>query len=94
MSFFIEYRPAVVHDDIPKLDQVIRLRIKKTIETKLLTYPDIFGIPLRHPQAGYRKLRVGNYRVIFQIVTSTSKVIIYAIQHRSIVYQTLAKRSS
>lgn len=90
MSFSIVYHTDVVRSDIPKLDPSTRLRIKKAIETKLLTYPDMFGIPLRHPQAGYRKLRVGDYRVVFSIKESVIRII--AVQHRSIVYTTVPKR--
>ena len=90
MGFSIEYHPLVIRDDISKLDKAIRGRIKKAIEQKLLIHPDMFGVPLRHPQAGYRKLRIGDYRVVFKIDEQT--IYIIAIQHRSIVYTFLSKR--
>jgi mRNA interferase RelE/StbE len=90
MSFEVFYHPLVVKVDIPKLDGAIRQRIKHSIETKLRIRPEIFGIPLRHSKKGDRKLRVGDYRVIFRIVGSQVKV--YLIEHRSIVYQLLMRR--
>jgi len=42
-------------------------RIQSAIEKRLLTDPVKFGIPLRSTLRGYRKLRVGDYRVIYKI---------------------------
>ncbi|MEK7655658.1 MAG: type II toxin-antitoxin system RelE/ParE family toxin [Patescibacteria group bacterium] len=90
MSYAVEYHRLVVREDIPKLDSVIRLRIKVAIEQKLMTRPDIFGIPLRHSTKGHRKLRVGDYRVIFSI--EGKKVKITIIEHRSVIYKMLLSR--
>lgn len=77
MSYAVEYHRLVVRDDIPKLDSVIKSRIKSAIEQKLMTRPDIFGIPLRHSTEGHRKLRVGDHRIVFRI--EGRKVKIYKI---------------
>ena len=90
MSFEIRYHEAVVSEDIPKLSREWRDAIKTAIETKLTTHPEIFGKPLRHSLKGYRKLRVGDWRVVFRIEKQTVKIFI--IQHRSIVYKMLEKR--
>ena len=90
MSFEIRYHEAVVSQDIPKLSQKWRDVIKNAIEKKLTSNPEVFGKPLRHSLKGYRKLRVGDYRVVFYIERETVKVL--AIQHRSVVYKILKKR--
>lgn len=90
MSFEIRYHEAVVSDDIPKLSQEWRDTIKNTIEKKLATSPEVFGKPLRHSLKGYRKLRVGDYRVVFRIERNIVKI--FVIQHRSVVYKILKKR--
>ncbi|TAL20704.1 type II toxin-antitoxin system RelE/ParE family toxin [Patescibacteria group bacterium] len=90
MSYEVEYHHLVVRDDIPKLDHVVKLRIKSAIERKLMTQPEIFGVPLRHSTRGHRKLRVGDHRVVFRIEGMKVQVII--IQHRSVVYKMLADR--
>lgn len=84
MTFAIEYHEAVVKLDIPKLSSDQKERIKIAIEEKLLLAPDIFGKPLRRSLKGYRKLRVGDYRVVFRIEHRTIKVLV--IEHRSRVY--------
>lgn len=90
MSFKIIYHPLVVHDDIPRLSSVWKARVQKTIEERLTTYPETYGKPLRRSLKGYRKLRVGDYRVIFRLEKNIIKILI--IQHRSIVYDKIDKR--
>jgi mRNA interferase RelE/StbE len=86
----IVYYPLVIKKDIPALDASMKLRIKSAIENKLMTSPEIFGIPLRQSLHGYRKLRVGDYRIIFFL--EKERVIIFAILHRSYVYQIILSR--
>lgn len=84
MTYKIEYHELVVKEDIPKLSAGNKLRIKKSIEDKLVTGPEVFGKPLRKSLKNYRSLRVGDYRVIFRI--EGARVKIFIIQHRSVVY--------
>lgn len=91
MSFEIRYHETVVSQDIPKLSEEWRNTIKDAIEKKLSHNPEVFGKPLRHSLKGYRKLRVGDYRVVFRIEKDTVKV--FVIQHRSVVYKILKKRT-
>jgi len=90
MSFEIRYHQTVVSNDIPKLSQEWRDTIKNAIEKKLTASPEAFGKPLRHSLKGYRKLRVGDYRVVFRIERNIVKI--FVIQHRSVVYKILKKR--
>lgn len=90
MKFEIIYHQEVVKDDIPKLDKTVKKKIRKAIEEKLFEHPDIFGKPLRRSIKGYRKLRVGDYRIIFRI--EKRQVKIFIIQHRSVVYKDADKR--
>lgn len=82
--FEIFYHQLVVKKDIPKLPGTIRERIKRAIEEKLTTHPEKFGRPLRRSLKGFRKLRVGDYRVLFRIENQIVKILL--IQHRSVVY--------
>lgn len=80
----------MVSDDISSLSTEWRGKIKTAIETKLITSPEVFGIPLRNTLKGYRKLRIGDYRVIFRIESKTVKI--FAIGHRSNIYLLSNKR--
>ena len=88
--FDIVYHESVVKEDIPRLSTTDKARVKKAIEEKLSTAPEAFGKPLRKSLKGYRKLRVGDYRLIFRIEDQTVKVLF--ISHRSLVYQVALKR--
>lgn len=90
MNFEIIYHDLVVKNDIPSLPKTIKARIKNTIEKKLMTEPDKYGKPLRRSLKGYRKLRVGDYRIIFRI--EEKRVKIFLIQHRSVVYDKATTR--
>lgn len=76
---------------LPNFDIVWQKKIKHAIAAKLSTQPQLYGKPLRRTLKGYRKLRVGNYRVIFRIDKKTVKI--FAIQHRSVVYNEATKRT-
>ncbi len=90
MKFEIGYHPDVVKKDIISLSRESWYRIKESIEQKLIFHPDIFGKPLRRSLKGYRKLRVGDFRVVFRIENQTVKI--FAILHRSVVYKIIGKR--
>ena len=90
MSFDIRYHELVVEEDMPRLSSEWRKKIKRAIEDKLVLRPEAYGKPLRQSLKGYRKLRVGNYRVIFKIEGETVKI--FVIQHRSVVYKIIRKR--
>lgn len=88
--FNVAYHYLVVRDDIPRLPSEWKERVRRAIEERLMTYPDLYGKPLRRSLKGYRKLRVGDYRVIFRIEKNTVRILI--IQHRSVVYSQAEKR--
>ncbi len=90
MNFEVVYHDLVVKDDIPSFSKTMKERIKIAIEKKLMTEPDKYGKPLRRSLKGYRKLRVGDYRIIFRI--EEKRVKIFLIQHRSTVYDKATTR--
>lgn len=90
VNFSIEYHYLVVEKDIPRLHKVEKEKIRRAIEERLMMAPELYGKPLHRSLKGYRKLRVGDYRVIFRV--EKSKVKIFVIQHRSVVYETIFKR--
>jgi len=83
--FEIEYLDAVVEEDIPSLPKTMRERIKRAIETRLVADPIGLGKPLRYSFIGHRRIRVGDYRIIYRVTNNT--VIIVIIKHRKDVYE-------
>ena len=84
MPHQVAYLRVVIDEDLPKLNADIRARIRRAIEQRLTTEPQLYGEPLRHQLQGFWKLRVGDYRVIYRIEGRI--VWIVAIGHRRIVY--------
>ncbi len=85
MKYRIEYLESVVRDDIPKLSTTAKRRVRRAIEQKLGSSPIEFGKPLRYSFKGARRLRVGDYRVVYTIEPPNS-VLIVKIGHRREVY--------
>lgn len=81
-TWIIEYAHSA-YEEITALDGAVKKLIKKAIEDKLMVDPLKFGSPLRRNLAGLFKLRVGNYRIIYQIKNNEVIVLIVAIGHRS-----------
>ena len=90
MPFTIRYHKEVVKNDIPALPAAVKERIKSAIETKLNLYPEQYALPLRRTLKGYWKLRVGDYRVIFEF--DRSMIIVLGIGHRKDIYHRMKHR--
>ncbi|MBI2453843.1 type II toxin-antitoxin system RelE/ParE family toxin [Candidatus Peregrinibacteria bacterium] len=83
----IEFKSSVFRD-IKKLPKETVKRIYKSIE-KLQQDPFKGDIKKLNAAEFYFRLRVGDYRIVFQIITSDHIVIIYYIRHRKDVYSFL-----
>ena len=85
---------SIYHPDIPKdlqnIPKNIKSRIKTAIEERLLVDPISYGLPLRKSLHGHRKLRVGDYRIIYKI--NNDEVYILKIGHRKEVYPKVLSR--
>jgi mRNA interferase RelE/StbE len=78
----IHYHASVLHDDLKKLNRAIQKKILAQIGKKLSISPQTFGKPLRYDLKGYWRLRVENYRVIFEIESKRQIVKIWLIDQR------------
>ena len=89
MKYELLYHPEV-KDDIRNIPANIRTRIRKAIETRLQSDPVLYGQPLRQSLKGHRKLRVGDWRVIYRV--EPSAVVILMIGNRKDVYSEVFRR--
>lgn len=85
--FQVEYLESVVEDDIPSLPKTMRNRIKTAIETRLTIDPIGLGKPLRYSFVGHRRIRVGDYRIVYRLDMSRHVIVIVLIKHRKDVYE-------
>ena len=82
MEYNIRY-PSQVEAQLEKLDNSIAQRIYDKI-WMLRSNPNL-GKPLKSAWKNYRRLRIGKYRIIYEI--SESEITIVKIGHRNDVYK-------
>lgn len=85
--YTIEYLDFMVNEDIPDLPKNAKRQVQKAIEERLTVDPVGFGKPLRYSLKGHRRLRVGDYRIIYRIEAEDNQVLIIAIKHRKNIYE-------
>jgi len=66
-----------VDDDLKSVGPSSARRIIKTINKKLACEPEKFGVPLSHHLRDFRKLRIGDFRVVYQVFQK--KVIVFVL---------------
>ncbi len=90
MAYNLIYHEDVQKVDLPGIDKKNKSIIKRAIEERLATNPEVYGRPLQRTLKGYWKLRVGEYRVVFKI--SGNELRIFGIIHRKRIYQHIERR--
>lgn len=84
----------VFEEDFRKIDKPDQQKIIKTIRKKLTRGPEGFGAPLRGDLKGLWKLRVGQYRVVYQI--KKKEILVYVVKvgfrRNEEVYREVLKR--
>jgi len=87
MKYKVSFHEAVVKHHIPALPKTIKERVRSAIEERIASDPIAFGKPLRYGLKGYRRSRVGDYRIIYRIDEAIDTVLIIAIRHRKDIYE-------
>lgn len=85
-AYQIEYLENVVSEDIPSLPKTMRELVRRAIETRLAVEPIGLGKPLRYSFVGHRRIRVGDYRIVYRVDQKKALVTIVFIKHRKDVY--------
>ena len=88
--WLVEYHEKVWIEDFPPIPNNWRLMIRAVIENRVMVAPELYGRPLRRPLVGLRKIRVGDYRIVFLI--KAKKITVIIIGHRRDVYQRIFSR--
>ena len=89
MPYTIEIRDVAL-EDLNDMPRNLRQRVLRAIEERLGKAPAHYGVRLRQSLAGLWKLRVGDYRVVYEV--KETRVTIWAIRHRKHVYPTVEYR--
>ena len=83
MAFNIQYKKSVAKD-LARIGKTEARQLLDKIEKELSTHPDRYPV-LQGPLAGLRKMRMGDYRVIYAILDND--VVILRIGNRREVYR-------
>lgn len=88
MAWTIEYAESV-RKPVAKLDPQTRKRIRSYLEDKISTLdnPRSVGKALTGPLSGLWRYRVGDYRIICDIIDQRLVVLVVKIDHRGSVYR-------
>ena len=83
-----------IEDDLESVGPSAARRIMRAIDAKLIKAPSQFGTPLSGNLSGFRKLRIGDYRVVYQVIDATVTVLVLAVGPRrdKEIYKAATKR--
>ena len=84
MIYTVRYHHEI-SNDLSSIPANIKARIKKAIEERLMNEPIKYGDYLKRSLKGYRKMRIGDYRIIYKI--EEKEIFILKIGHRKDVYK-------
>lgn len=73
--------------DLAKLDKPVARRVVLRLNWMVENFDNIRRIPLAGELSGFYKFRVGDYRVVYQILDNEKIILIHAVGHRREVYR-------
>ena len=83
--YSINFEPESI-TNLDNLSQVVRLRILNKIEWFSLNFEQITPLSLTGQWSGFYKLRVGDYRVIYELDSENKLIVIIRVGHRREIY--------
>jgi len=87
MKYTIKFRPAV-EKNLKVLPQKDLIRIKRKIDALAENLPDQ-AITKMKGNNNFHKVRVGDYRIIYEIHNNTLVILVVKIGHRKDIYKKL-----
>lgn len=86
MAYQVLWSPVAVQQ-VSKLPKKIGDRITTKVETYLAMDPNRLGESLLGGFSGFKRYRIGDYRVIYEILNDTIAIHIIRVGHRKDVYE-------
>ena len=72
----------IFEEDFRSIDHPQQQRLIRTIRKKLTTHPDEYGKPLTANLKGFWKLKVGEFRAVYQIIEAQVEVYVISVGYR------------
>ncbi|MBW4563514.1 MAG: type II toxin-antitoxin system RelE/ParE family toxin [Mojavia pulchra JT2-VF2] len=85
MIYLVEYEPEALAD-LEKLTKAVCERIVNKINWLAENFDQITPQPLTADLSGFYKLRIGDYRVIYEFDTEKKTIFIDRVGHRREIY--------
>lgn len=85
MIYSVNFEQEAIND-LDNLTQVVRIRILNKISWLAKNFEQITPIPLTAKLSGFYKLRVGDYRIIYEFEKDIQLILITRIGHRRDIY--------
>jgi mRNA interferase RelE/StbE len=85
MNYLVEYEPEALAD-LEKLTKTVCERIVNKINWLAENFDQITPQPLSADLSGFFKLRIGDYRVIYEFDTEKKTIFIDRVGHRREIY--------
>ena len=89
MSYGIEWRPSA-RKEVRRLDVSARRRVLEAIEN-LSQEPRPLGSVTLTGSPGWRRIRIGGYRVVYEVQEDTLVVLVLRVGSRGGIYQHLSE---
>jgi len=86
-SFNVDFKPSV-HKDFRRLPKSVVERVMKRIE-KLKDEPFPHGVDKLETVERLYRIVVGDYRIVYEVVTQAKQIMILYVRHRRDVYRAL-----
>ena len=85
--FVIEFIDQDALDQLKALPKATQKTLGTAMRDRLEVDPVSFGKPLRYSLKGHRRLRAGDYRIVYRINEEKMIVVIVAVDHRKDIYE-------
>lgn len=73
--------------DLERLDPQIQRRIKEKLHWFIENFDSVVPLPLGDPWKGFFKLRVGDWRIIYEVEPDKDLITIHVVDKRDSVYR-------
>ena len=84
MSYSVRIKRSAARE-VASIPQQVRLRLVRAIDG--LSEQPLAGIPLKGALRGLRRLRVGDYRIVYELLEGKLVVLVVRVAHRSQAYR-------
>ena len=74
-------------EDLERLASTVREDVLDKLEWLRVHFSEVSPIPLGAEWRGFYKLRIGDYRIIYDVRWSSFRLIVVVVEHRSRAYR-------